>query len=83
MATPSSAAQAVAGSRPKHIAIARNALSPRCRIICFLLIPFSSFSVSVFLLGHGKQLVMAHLHIAEADKNAVCHRAVPHLRVGK
>ena len=83
MATPSSAAQAVAGSRPKHIAIARNALSPRRRIICFLLIPFSSFSVSVFLLGHGKQLVMAHLHITEADKNAVRHRAVPHLRVGK
>ena len=82
MATPSSAAQAVAGSSPKHIATARNALSPRRRIICFLLIPFSSFSV-VFLLGHGKQLVMAHLHIAKADKNAVRHRAVPHLRVGK
>ena len=39
--------------------------------------------VSVFLLRHGQKLVVAQLYVAEADKNAVRHRAVPHLRVGK
>ena len=54
----------------------------RRRIVRFLLILFSSFSV-VFLLRHGQKLVVAQLYVAEADKNAVRHRAVPDLRVGK
>ena len=37
----------------------------------------------VFLLRHGQKLVVAQLYVAEADKNAVRHRAVPDLRVGK
>ena len=34
-------------------------------------------------LRHGQYFVMAQFHIAEADKDAVGHGAVPHLRVGK
>ncbi len=37
----------------------------------------------MLLLRHGQDLVVAHFHIAETDKDAVGHGAVPHLRVGK
>ena len=45
----------------------------------------SSFFLSggVFLFRHREQLVMAQLHIAEADKDTVGHGAVPVFRVGK
>ena len=34
-------------------------------------------------LRHGRMLVMALLHIAKADIDAVCYGAVPNLRVGR
>ena len=34
-------------------------------------------------LRHGEQLVVAYLHIAEADEDAVGHSAMPDLRVSK
>ena len=35
----------------------------------------------MLLFRHGQDLVMAQLHIAEADKDAVGHSAVPHPRI--
>ena len=35
----------------------------------------------MLLFRHGQDLVMAQLYIAEADKDAVGHSAVPHPRI--
>ena len=35
----------------------------------------------MLLLRHGQQFIVAKLHIAEADKNAVGHSAVPYPRI--
>ena len=37
----------------------------------------------MFLFRHGQYLIMAQLHIAEADKDTVGHSAVPHPRICK
>ena len=37
----------------------------------------------MFLFCHGQYLIMAQLHIAEADKDTVGHSAVPHPRICK
>ena len=37
----------------------------------------------MFLFRHRQYLIMAQLHIAEADKDAVGHSAVPNARVCK
>ena len=46
-------------------------------------IPRGYLFSGVFPLRHGKQLVMAQLHIAEADEDAVCNSAGPNRRVSK
>ena len=37
----------------------------------------------MLLLRHGQQFIVAKLHIAETDKDAVGHGTVPHLRICK
>ena len=37
----------------------------------------------MLLLRHGKELVVAQLHVSEADEDAVGHGAAPYPRVGK
>ena len=37
----------------------------------------------MLLFRHGQDLVMAQLHVVEADKDAVRHGAVPHRGIGK
>ena len=37
----------------------------------------------MLLLRHGQYFIVVQLYIAESDKNAVGHGAVPHLRVGQ
>ena len=37
----------------------------------------------MLLFRHGQYLIVAQLHITEADKNAVGHGTAPHLRIRK
>ena len=48
-----------------------------------LKIPRGYLFGGVFSLRHREKLVMAQLHIAEADEDAVCNSAGPNLRVSK